>query len=428
MLTVRKLFALLTVVALLLSMAAVASAEENVTITLAIHVANCAEQEPAVYAAIQAFQEANPDVTIDLIENASEDHITQMRLWAQTGELPDIFWCTEGDVPEYGNNGFLLLLDEFLETYPEVSGALSDAMKSCYVNENGEIIGLPYTSLVTGFYYNKAIFDEYGVEYPSDATTYEDVLSMIETFSEGGMTTFAQGAMTNYSVWGWLDCLLRYGYVENVAALTAGEADMAFVQEPDAATLRTLRAPDSPLEATPLARQALVVFVHRDNPLPGLTLAQLRDIYSGTITNWRDVGGPDAAMLPFQYADGTAQQTFLRERILNGRSPLPPLREEIFREFPRVQIAAYRNLPGALGFDFRARLRLCFDDDEVRLLSVDGVVLTDANIRDAFWPFTVSYVLLTRREASAETRALRDWLLGPEGRDFITRCGFVPLF
>lgn len=213
-----------------------------------------------------------------------------------------------------------------------------------------------------------------------------------------------------------------------IAALTAGEADMAFVQEPDAATLRTLRAPDSPLEATPLARQALVVFVHRDNPLPGLTLAQLRDIYSGTITNWRDVGGPDAAMLPFQYADGTAQQTFLRERILNGRSPLPPLREEIFREFPRVQIAAYRNLPGALGFDFRARLRLCFDDDEVRLLSVDGVVLTDANIRDAFWPFTVSYVLLTRREASAETRALRDWLLGPEGRDFITRCGFVPLF
>ena len=165
MLTVRKLFALLTVVALLLSMAAVASAEENVTITLAIHVANCAEQEPAVYAAIQAFQEANPDVTIDLIENASEDHITQMRLWAQTGELPDIFWCTEGDVPEYGNNGFLLPLDEFLETYPEVSGALSDAMKSCYVNENGEIIGLPYTSLVTGFYYNKAIFDEYGVEY-----------------------------------------------------------------------------------------------------------------------------------------------------------------------------------------------------------------------------------------------------------------------
>lgn len=216
--------------------------------------------------------------------------------------------------------------------------------------------------------------------------------------------------------------------VSRIAALTAGEADMAFIQEPDAATLRTLRAPDSPLEATPLARQALVVFVHRDNPLPGLTLAQLRDIYSGKFTNWRDVGGPDAAILPFQHADGTAQQTILRERILNGRPPLPPLREEIFREFPRVRIAAYRNLPGALGFDFRARLRLCFDDDEVRLLPIDGVAPTDAGIRDASWPFTVTYVLLTRREPSAETRALRDWLLGPEGRDFITRCGFVPLF
>lgn len=213
-----------------------------------------------------------------------------------------------------------------------------------------------------------------------------------------------------------------------IAALTAGEADMAFIHEPDAATLRTLRAPDSPLEATPLARQALVVFAHRDNPLSGLTPAQLRDIYSGEITNWRDVGGQDAAILPFQYADGTAQQTLLRQHILNGRSPLPPLREEIFREFPRVKIAAYRNLPGALGFDFRARLRLCFDDDEVRLLAIDGVAPTEANIRDASWPYSVTYVLLTRREASAETRALRAWLLGPEGRDLIRRCGLVPLF
>lgn len=213
-----------------------------------------------------------------------------------------------------------------------------------------------------------------------------------------------------------------------MAALTAGEVDMVFCPQPDAATLQTLRAPDSPIEATPLARQALVVFVHRDNPLPGLTPAQLRDIYSGEITNWRDVGGPDAAILPFQHADGTAQQTILRERILNGRTPLPPLREEFYSEFLTVKVAAYRNLPGALGLDFRPFLRLRFDDDEVRLLSVDGVAPTDANIRNASWPFPLSYVLLTRREASAETRALRDWLFGPEGRDFITRCGFVPLF
>lgn len=215
----RKFISLLMAVTLLLSMVAGAMAEEGVTIRLAIHVANCEEQEPAVYAAIKAFEAANPDVRVELIENASEDHITQMKLWAQTDELPDIFWCTEGDVPEFGNNGFLLGLDEFLSCYPQVDAALSDAIKHCYVNKDGQIIGLPYTALVTGFYYNKAIFDEFGVDYPTDNTTYAQVLDMIEAFSQGGMITFAQGAMTNYSVWGWLDCLIRYGYAENVEAL-----------------------------------------------------------------------------------------------------------------------------------------------------------------------------------------------------------------
>lgn len=220
----RRFLSLMLVAMLMLSMAAFASAEEKTTITLAIHVANCETQEPAVYAAVKAFEAANPDVVVELIENASEAHITQMKLWAQTGELPDIFWCIEGDVPEFAKNGFLLALDDFLASYPEVSDAISDAIKNCYVNEDGEIIGLAYTSLVTGYYYNKAIFDEYGVEYPTDATTYADVLSMIDTFSANGVATFAQGAMTNYSVWGWLDALIRYGYAENVEALKSLEA------------------------------------------------------------------------------------------------------------------------------------------------------------------------------------------------------------
>lgn len=212
-----------------------------------------------------------------------------------------------------------------------------------------------------------------------------------------------------------------------ISALADGEEDMVFCPEPDAETLRTLSAPGSPLEVTPLARAALVVVVHRDNPLSGLTLAQLRDIYSGKITRWCEIGGPDADILPFQHAADDAAQTFLREHILNGLSPLPPLREETFPQGSRMQVADYRNLPSSLGFDFLTRLRLRFSPDEVRLLTVDGSTPTDENIREGSWPFSLTYVLLTRRSSSAETRALRDWLLGPEGRDLITRCGLAPL-
>ena len=84
------------------------------TITLAMHVSNTQEQEPAVYQAIQAFQQENPDVKIELVEHLTEEHNKQLKLWAQSGELPDIFWCQEGDVLEYGENGYLLPLNDFM--------------------------------------------------------------------------------------------------------------------------------------------------------------------------------------------------------------------------------------------------------------------------------------------------------------------------
>ncbi len=59
---------------------------------------------------------------------------------------------------EYGENGYLLPLNDFLSQNPDIDSAIPDAIKNCYAGENGEIYSLAYTSLVTGFYYNKAIF------------------------------------------------------------------------------------------------------------------------------------------------------------------------------------------------------------------------------------------------------------------------------
>ena len=171
--------------------------------------------------------EENPDVKIELVEHLTEEHNKQLKLWAQSGELPDIFWCQEGDVLEYGENGYLLPLNDFLSQNPDIDSAIPDAIKNCYAGENGEIYGLAYTSLVTGFYYNKAIFADNGLPELTNETTYEELLDMVKTLHDNGVTTFAQGAMTNYSVWGYLGSLNRYGYAENIAAIADGSQSSA---------------------------------------------------------------------------------------------------------------------------------------------------------------------------------------------------------
>ena len=53
---------------------------------------------------------------------------------------------------------------------------------------------------MTGFYYNKAIFADNGLPELTNETTYEELLDMVKTLHDNGVTTFAQGAMTNYSL------------------------------------------------------------------------------------------------------------------------------------------------------------------------------------------------------------------------------------
>jgi len=199
-----------------------AAGADQTTITLAMHVSNTKEQEPAVYKVIQTFQQENPDVKIKLIEHTTEEHNKQLKLWAQSNELPDIFWCQEGDVQEYGKNGYLLPLNDFLSQNSDIGAAIPSAIKNCYAGENGDIYGLAYTSLVTGFYYNKVIFSDNGLAEPTNETTYEDLLNMVKTLHAKGVTPIAQGAKTNYSVWGYLGSLNRYGYAENIAAISNG--------------------------------------------------------------------------------------------------------------------------------------------------------------------------------------------------------------
>ena len=128
---------------------------------------------------------------------------------------------------EYGTNDYLLPLNDFLSQNPDIDSAIPDAIKNCYAGENGEIYGFAYTSLVTGFYYNKQIFAENGLSELTNETTYEELLDMVKTLHANGVTTFAQGAMTNYSVWGYLGGLNRYGYAENIAAIADGSQSSA---------------------------------------------------------------------------------------------------------------------------------------------------------------------------------------------------------
>ncbi|QWU15426.1 raffinose/stachyose/melibiose transport system substrate-binding protein [Paenibacillus sophorae] len=190
-----------------------------VTLSIAMHVANVKEQEPYMYGIIQKFQEKYPDIKIDLTGAETQEHVKKMKMMSQSGNLPDIFWMLPAPAKEMNQAGLLLDLSDFLKSNPEITAGIDSQMVSDY-QDGGKQFGLPYQALVTGLWYNKALFDQYKVKVPE---TYEELLAAAKVFKANNVVTIAKGSKDTFSTWAFLGMLTRYGFFDKIADIESGK-------------------------------------------------------------------------------------------------------------------------------------------------------------------------------------------------------------
>ncbi|RRD95932.1 extracellular solute-binding protein [Clostridiales bacterium COT073_COT-073] len=195
----------------------------EVVIDFGIHVANPKEQEKVTYNIVQAFNEKNKGkYKVEFQAADTESHSKNMKLAASDNTLPEIFWLDASEAPEYDEAGVLLDLSGFLAQNSDVKNALG-SMKSAFTDDNGQF-GLPYQCNVQGIFYNKELFDKAGVAYPTNETTYEDMLSMIAKFKENGIIPLSIGSKNSgFAMWEFNETLARYGWEENIESILAGD-------------------------------------------------------------------------------------------------------------------------------------------------------------------------------------------------------------
>ncbi|WP_028610072.1 ABC transporter substrate-binding protein [Paenibacillus harenae] len=192
---------------------------EQVTLSIAMHVANVKEQEPYMYGIIQKFQEKYPNIKIDLQGAETQEHVKKMKMMAQSKKLPDIFWLLPAPAKEMNQAGLLLDLSDFLKSNPETAASIDSKMISAY-QDGGKQFGLPYQALVTGLWYNKALFDQYSLKVPE---TYDELLAAVKVFQENNVVTIAKGAKDTFSTWAFLGMLTRYGFFDKIDNIQAGK-------------------------------------------------------------------------------------------------------------------------------------------------------------------------------------------------------------
>jgi len=211
-------------------------------------------------------------------------------------------------------------------------------------------------------------------------------------------------------------------------ALLDGRADIIFTAAPSEEQVRQAAEKGITYTLTPIAREAFVFLVNEQNPVKSLNVGQIRDIYSGKINDWKDVGGAPGAIMAFQRNEGSGSQTAMLR--LMGKTPMrKPLKAEHVGGMGGLvrRVASYRNMDHAIGYSFRYYATTMYKVAGIRLLAIGGVAPTVENIHNGTYPFTADIYMVTARPLSANAQKLHDWFLSEEGQQLIEDAGYVPL-
>ncbi|WNS44426.1 substrate-binding domain-containing protein [Paenibacillus sp. MMS20-IR301] len=210
--------------------------------------------------------------------------------------------------------------------------------------------------------------------------------------------------------------------------LIKGDADIIFAAAPSLAQTKQAKLAGQELKLTPVGREAFVFFVNQHNPVNGLTAEQVKDIYGGTLTSWKQVGGKHTSIRAFQRDEGSGSQTML-QKIMGDRKLMNPPKENVADVMSGIisLTASYRNYNNALGFSFLFYASQMNSSDEIKLLEIDGVAPSKESIRSGDYPFTSEFYAVTAGSTNPNIAAFLEWIQSAEGQELVEKTGYTPV-
>ena len=215
--------------------------------------------------------------------------------------------------------------------------------------------------------------------------------------------------------------------VRGYELLANKEIDIFFGAYPSKEQINYAISQGTEFEYTEIGTEAFVFFVHKDNPINNLTTEQIQKIYSGEITNWKDVGGRDEAVVAFQRNQGSGSQSMLI-RFMGDKEIMDAPSEQVndFMSGIIDRVSNYKNKTNSIGFSFRYYLEGIIKNPDIKMLSIDSIAPTVENIKTERYPITTSLYAVTYKDNKNENvEKLINWVLSKEGQEIIEKTGYV---
>lgn len=190
------------------------------------------------------------------------------------------------------------------------------------------------------------------------------------------------------------------------------DVDIIFCAEPSKEQLNYAKKIGVDLELVPIGKDAFVFIVNSKNEVDDLTVNQIKDIYTGKINNWKDLGGEDKNIIPLRRKQGSGSETAMVS-FMGGIEMKHKLTMPIGRR---------------IGYSFRYYIENVLNDGNIKILSLNGIYPSKENIRNDAYPISGYFYMIYRKDNDNKNiDIIKNYILSREGQDIIDETGYVSI-
>lgn len=167
------------------------------------------------------------------------------------------------------------------------------------------------------------------------------------------------------------------------------------------------------MQMTPIARDAVAIIVHPQNPPAGLSLVELRDIFSGRLPDWAAVGASAGEIQVISREDGSGTRAAFETLVMGERAVTPAA---VVLPNSRTVVDYVAQHPHTIAY-----VSLAFVDERVRAVPVEGVMPGPDTLSDGSYPLIRDLAVIFPRRGAAETARFVEFALSPAGQAVVGR-------
>ncbi len=174
----------------------------------------------------------------------------------------------------------------------------------------------------------------------------------------------------------------------------------------------------------PVARDGLAIYLNETNSISELTLQQLKEIYTGNVTNWKDVGGPDAKILLYGRENNSGTYVYFKDNVLKGADYAPQTQTLPGTAAVVNAVAKDKYGVGYGGTAYGKGIKFVKVKSDAKSA---GYEPTLENVKSGKYPISRYLFWYVRNKPSGDIKKLVDFVLSEQGQEIVTKVGYFPV-